>query len=263
MERMSSVFHKRFDIKVDLKEAHRRFVNRAQNLIFSGLLFQFKEFEEIRMEIASTLGEEHVYQKDVQDYTQKDFIRTLQAIEAFWRALRSNHWDTAELEAIVNRLIMESEVNLSIYWKEGEFFREGAPILDQKLVNDVLGWLESSHFDSVVGPFQKGLKHLLNSDRRPELRPDVITDMYEALEALAGAVTNRPEKDLSANRELFLSKVGASESYKQLLKDYIEYANDFRHAATAESPRPKITLKEAESFVYLTGLFIRLAIPTK
>jgi hypothetical protein len=85
--------------------------------------------------------------------------------------------------------------------------------------------------------------------------------MYEALEALAKIVTGRPDKDLSANRELFIKKVKASDEYKQLLKDYIDYANKFRHAVKEGESRPKLTEKEAESFIYLTGLFIRLAIP--
>jgi len=256
---LSTGFHKRFDIEIGLDEARRRFVNRAQNLIFNLLVFMFSNYEEIKREVATTLGEQYHPGYDLQLYTKQDFLRTLQAIEGVYRALP---YDQSKLVGTVNRLINESEVNLSIYWKNGNFFREGAPILDQKLINDVLGWLESTHFDSVVSPFQKGLKHLLDCDRKPELRNDVITDMYEALEALAKAVTDRNE-DLSANRELFLSKVKASKGYKQLLKDYIDYSNEFRHAATLGSPRPEITLKEAESFVYLTGLFIRFAMPAK
>ena len=84
----------------------------------------------------------------------------------------------------------------------------------------------------------------------------------EALEALAKIVTSRPDKDLSANRELFLSKVNASDEYKQLLKGYIDYANRFRHAAREGQRRPELSPKEVESFVYLTGVFIRLAMPS-
>jgi sulfur transfer protein SufE len=83
--------------------------------------------------------------------------------------------------------------------------------------------------------------------------------MYEALEALAKVVTGR-DKDLSANRELFLSKVKASEGYKGILKEYIEYANNFRHAPKQGQEKPNVSVNECESFVYLTGLFIRLAI---
>jgi hypothetical protein len=64
---------------------------------------------------------------------------------------------------------------------------------------------------------------------------------------------------LSSNAELFLSKLGVSEEYKKLLRGYIDYANRFRHAPSKTKPRPGIQYKEAESFIYMTGMFLRLA----
>jgi hypothetical protein len=64
--------------------------------------------------------------------------------------------------------------------------------------------------------------------------------MYESLEALAKIVTDRPDKDLSGHQQLFLSKVKASDEYKQLLRDYIDYANRFRHAVTDGQSRPEL-----------------------
>jgi hypothetical protein len=84
--------------------------------------------------------------------------------------------------------------------------------------------------------------------------------MYEALEALAKIITGRTNKDLSANREPFVSKVKASEHYKKLLKEYIAYANEFRHAEREPGARPVPRRAEVESFMYLTGIFIRLAV---
>ena len=83
--------------------------------------------------------------------------------------------------------------------------------------------------------------------------------MYEAVEALAKIVTERP-KDLSANAELFISKVNVSDHYKILLKDYVAYAHKFRHAEDRRGARPMPSRAEVESFIYLTGLFIRLAV---
>jgi hypothetical protein len=76
-------------------------------------------------------------------------------------------------------------------------------------------------------PFEKGLTHFLYAAKRPEVLADVVTDMYESLEALTKIVTGRSDKDLSANREMFLAKVKASDEYKKLLKHYIDYANSF------------------------------------
>lgn len=258
---MNESFYKRFNIKMNLQEAQHRFVNRATNLFFDRLEEIFIiDMETISRIVASVLGQRYE-DDDLTTYTKGEYLSTLHAIETLYQSISAG--DQIKLDKIVEALIEESEVPLSVYWKEGKFFREGAPILDEKLVNNVLGWLESSHFESVMSPFQKGLKHLLDSERRPELLSDVITDMYEALEALTMILTERPDKDLSANRELFLGKIKASEKYKKILKDYIDYANDFRHAIGPGTPRPKITLAEAESFVYLTGLFIRLAIQSQ
>jgi hypothetical protein len=98
----------------------------------------------------------------------------------------------------------------------------------------------------------------LESDKRPELLSDVITDMYEALESLATIITGK-DKDLSANRELFVKKLRVSENYKTILKEYISYANDFRHGSSQDSQKPSPSNHEVESFIYLTGAFIRLA----
>jgi hypothetical protein len=112
----------------------------------------------------------------------------------------------------------------------------------------------------VLVPYSKGLEHFLHSNKRPELLSDVITDMYESLEALAKIVTGRDTKDLSANAQLFLKEIKTSEPYKNILKEYIAYANSFRHAAPKSAPKPTLSVKEVESFIYLTGIFIRLVI---
>ena len=106
----------------------------------------------------------------------------------------------------------------------------------------------------------KGLQDLLLSKKDPKRLSDVITDMHEALEALAKKALGY-DRDLSANREAFLAGVKASDAYKKLLRQYIEYANDFRHAAASGQPKSRIAEREAESFMYLTGVFIRLAMP--
>ncbi len=84
--------------------------------------------------------------------------------------------------------------------------------------------------------------------------------MYEAVEAVAKIVTKKPNIHLATNYELFISKVRASGHYKKLLKEYITYTNEFRHAEGNPGTRPVPSRAEVESFMYLTGVFIRLAI---
>ena len=182
-------------------------------------------------------------------------------IEVSYNALEDKK-QKLQLEYLIIIVLMESDIDLGIRWENGVFVQSGARLLDQKLVNETLRWLSNQKYKSVYDPFEKGLSHFLESEKRPELLSDVITDMYESLEALSKIITGRPTKDLSANAQSFIKKVKASEHYKRFLKEYISYANEFRHAIEEGKAKPRLTIKEVESFIYLTGLFIRLAIET-
>jgi hypothetical protein len=164
------------------------------------------------------------------------------------------------MSTTLNDLVKNSETDLGIEWRPPMFVPTGARLLDDRLVNDPLDWLSDPKYQTVYGPFAKGLSHFLEIARNPQLLTDVITDMYEALEALAKIVTGRPGKDLSAIREAFVKKLRASDHYKKLLKEYIAYANEFRHAQQEPRTRPVPSRAEVESFMYLTGVFIRLAV---
>lgn len=143
-------------------------------------------------------------------------------------------------------------------WQSGYFIKTGAKELDKQLVNDSLQWMDKKEYKTVRTPFEKSLRHLLEAEKDSSKLSDVITDAYEAIEALAKIICNN-DKDLSANREQFIKNVKASDEYKKILKEYIVYANNFRHAIEKGKKKPNINLSEAESFVYLTGIFIRLS----
>jgi len=48
-----------------------------------------------------------------------------------------------------------------------------------------------------------------------------------------------------------------------MLKEYDSFANGYRHAAKPDRPRQYPSERDTEAFMYMTGLFIRLAIQTK
>jgi len=99
----------------------------------------------------------------------------------------------------------------------------------------------------------------MEAQQKPERLGDTITDIYEAVEALAKSVTGR-DKDLSGNAELFISKLELSDYYKKMLKDYIEFACDYRHAVKLGEKREPLSRNEVEAFIYTSGLFMRLAV---
>jgi hypothetical protein len=67
-----------------------------------------------------------------------------------------------------------------------------------------LNWLRDARYENVLKPFEKGLKHWMEASKDPTRHGDVVTDMYEALEAIAKIVTRR-DADLAGNREKICS----------------------------------------------------------
>jgi len=120
--------------------------------------------------------------------------------------------------------------------------------------------LSDQKYANVLKPFDKGLHHFIEAQGQPEKLADTVTDMYEALESLAKIITDN-DKDLSANREAFVSALELSDDYyKKMLRDYVAYANEYRHGAKSGKQKPPLKLYEVEAFIYTTGLFVRLAI---
>jgi hypothetical protein len=258
-------FHIRFGIEVGEEEARRRFVNRSVNEIFSSFFYELHDRGKIQRLILTRLGENYRTHQSLMDHLKNDFYRHLQAIEALYSSLDPRYGpyygDRDRLEGIILAILGLSEVDLGIRWKNGHFLPSRAEILDQALVDDPLRWLRlKPEYETVIAPFEKSLRHLVQAKNRPELYQDVIRDAYEALEALGNIVTGRKGKDLSANRDLLIKRLGIGDKHKNLLAAYINFAHEYRHAEEQAGARKAVGLREAESFVYLTGWFIRLAI---
>lgn len=255
-------FHQRFSIKVQDEDAKRQFVNRVENYAVQNF-FEAKIKQEvykgrILWQVANELGRKYYHIFDFDSYVQGDFNDCLRALEAAYRALPTKA-QKEELEAIVQLIISESEIDLGISWREGAFWPSGAKLLDEALVNQSLQWLSDLKYNNVFIPFQKGLKDFLEANKHPERFVDTIRDMYEALEKLARIFCNN-KRNLKANAEQFVSKLDLSTHYSKMLKNYTEYAHEFRHAVEEGKQRVPPSAQEVEAFIYTTGLFIRLAI---
>ena len=263
-KRQIPLFHQRFSIQVGVEEARERFVNRVLNKIEEDLdsLLRFHtvgHYEKAMYNVASKLGVK--YKPEVfHQYVRGDFFGCIQALEALYETFISeNKYDAERLNGVIQYAISLSEVDLGIQWRDGAFWPSGAKLLDEALVNENLKWLSDLGYQDVLVAFEKGLRHFLEAQRKPERLGDAITDVYEAFEALAKSVTGK-DKDLSGNAELFISKLKLSEYYKKMLKDYIDYACEYRHAVKLGEKRKPLLRNEVEAFIYTTGLFIRLAI---
>jgi hypothetical protein len=259
---MAEKFHERFHIEVPIEEAKRRFVNRAHNVLLqasSNSWSDIREWDKVMKAIATYLGEPYTPGEgyrigDAGRYTRREFERTLDALEGLTRAFPAK-----PVGQIISSILDMAEVDLGVCWDGKQFLPSGAKLLDEKLVNDSLQWLRGKGYQTVLEPFEKALGHLLRARSSPELLSDVVTDAYEALEALAEIVTGKDTK-LDAIQQEFISRINASDDYKRILKEYIAFAHKFRHGAAAPDKKPELSYAETESFVYLTGVFIRLAI---
>jgi len=258
-------FHQRFSIEVGIDEAQKRFMNRVINKVEQDLghFVQNRTTRENRKAMynaANRLGIEYAASHTFHNYVRDDFYDCLIVLEAIYEVFAAETTSKAEtLSNLIQYAISLSETDLGIEWRDGVFWALGAKLLDEALVNENLKWLADKGYHDVLVPFEKGLRHFLEAIQKPERLGDTVTDVYEAVEALAKRVTGR-DRDLSENAELFISKLKLSEYYKKMLKDYIEYANDYRHAAKLGEGKKPLLRNEVEAFIYTSGLYIRLAV---
>jgi hypothetical protein len=263
-------FEKRFDIPLALEDVKERFMQRIWNGLnqnFETLVRDGPSIYDLSVlrHVADGLGVMYHAHYGFAHYAGEYFYELLHSLELLYAGMledsiynRSD--DLQNLESIINAAVDKCEIDLGIEWKDGIFRPSGAKLLDKELVNEPMKWLADPKYKNVLQPFQKGLKHYVEATKDQNKLSDTVTDMYEALEALAKIVTERPDKDLSANAQLFASKLGLNEYYNKMLKDYIGYACDYRHGVEQTRERQLPKRNEVEAFLYTTGLFIRLAI---
>jgi len=202
------------------------------------------------------------------------FLKTLEHLIAALRDFDANNphlkmtgthgelplWGRSEwLVGEIAKAISLTEMDLGIRFdsNKGVFKQSGAKLLDERLVNEELRWLSENQYTKVYEPFEKGLRFLLEARNDSIKLQDVVTDLYEALEAFARIVCQKPKRRLGQLVDIFINELNLNQSYKKILKEYIDYACKFRHP---EDDRPDYDYAEVEAFVYLTGLFIRLGI---
>ncbi len=264
-------FHQRFNISVPQGDVQKRFINRAISFIH-GVIPELEVLREERhkqnfvrlglINVAAKLGVSYKWNTLFSGYAGTDYYSCLLALEALYQTYYNEH-GFREYAHMVNNVIKSaislSENDMGIEWRDGAFWPSGAKLLDETLINENLKWLEDKGYKDVLIPFEKGLRHFLEATQKPERLGDTVTDVYEAVEALARIVTGN-NKELSGNAELFINKLKLSDYYKKMLKDYIDFACDYRHAVKLGEKRKPLLRNEVEAFIYTSGLFIRLAI---
>ena len=252
-------FHKRFGIPISIEEARKRFVARVSNDIFDNWHSGFTQYQYVAKlkNVLTILGKKYEYPNNSIYYyvSTENFEEVLRAVEAIYKI------KTRETQKIydeyLTEIINQPEADIGIVWKGGRFFPTGAESLDNQLLNDPLDWLRRKEHPTVIEPFEKARHHFLEAESHPKVLSDVITDAYEALEALSLILVGK--SNLRGNQELFIKKINGNDFHRKILKEYVDYGCDYRHAADPQSPRPQPSKAEAEFFLYFTGTVLRLA----
>lgn len=152
----------------------------------------------------------------------------------------------------VEETILLSHPDIGIFWKDGIFYKAGAKELDNALVKENLIWLDN--YPDTKKLFDTALKHFKESFENKAARKDAITNAYSAIEGLVRSIlvnNNTFEK----NSDILVDKLRLSKEYKNIVYNYKQIAHNYssRHAGGLE-----FSNAEAEAFIYLTGLLMRL-----
>lgn len=270
-------FRERFKLSDTKRNAEERFINRAQSF----LTVFFKSYDLKQSRVIN-----RVYKENIKLYCEKILVHRLglkmgsKIFDDFM--LQNFHNCLATLEELHHNLLdkvpkdyceqynlfisnsLNSEPLLEVRWENGFFLPRGANELDKILVDEVLTWLSNPNYTNVKSTYSSSLEYLNSGKLNSIDLKSSIREAYESLETLAKIVTGKTNSDLSANREIFIKSLKLNVDYKDFLsktlRNYITYANKYRHGNldSANTRIPKYD--EAESFVYLTGVFIRLTI---
>jgi len=254
-----------------VEDEKKRFVERVNQIIFHYIDTEFPvrfDYENLFAGVcfelgvdANTIPVRRPYSPSpapptLDKLADSDFTKTLEVLCALYAYIRidrdredARKWLSERVEAVLSRCTCD----IGVGWKNGFFYPSGAEQLDKPLIEDVLTWLKDYPNE------EKDYRTALRSYAGGDALADVIKNCYSATEGIARKVLGN-DKTLDNNKEALLSEIGLSDGWKRLLANYVTYAHDYRHAS---EERHEITKQEAEAYLYLTGLIIRLIIESK
>ncbi len=268
-------FHERFGIRIDEVGVRQKFVARIEVEIFEVIKNEEPSLIEpdFLRRISTILGErwdryiqklgyrtdEYISQNfDIAMLYKGDFNRCLQLLELIYDYTNNEYKKfgkdgkhiAAYMDKTIPIILAMSEVDLNLLWKKGKFYPAGAELLDDKLVEDILDWLND--YKDEKKDFDRALKAMMKKDYN-----EVVSNSYKCIESLVRNMLGN-SKTLDNNKELILSTLKLSKEWGAILNGYLAYANEYgKHGS---KKRHDVDPNEAEAFLYMTGLVIRLCI---
>ena len=257
-------FNEIFGLEDGIEDERKRFVQRVNQAIFHEIDFVQPinfDYETLFECICFELGvnahdidwRSHDAPPSLKTLTKDDFTTTLQVLLALYVHIEmqsdkkmGQKWLSDRIKISLSRCTLD----IGVRWKDGFFYPSGAEELDKPLIEESLTWLND--FPNEGKDFRTALQCFMAGDSLT----DVIKNCYSAVEGVVRAVLGN-DRTLDNNKIELLAKINLSDGWKSLLANYINYAHDYRHASPE---RHDITKQEAEAYLYMTGLIIRLTI---
>lgn len=262
-------FNKLFDISPDLSNEKDKFVNRinqtaikeAQDYYHYEKLFNYVCYE-FGLNARDLYAERnrHNYSATIdpslRSITGDDFEKTLKMLAVLVNFYEDeNEQKGDEIESWIKIALRSSEVDLEIRWHNGMFYPAGDRKMDKELVEDVYDWLDS------LPTTKKYYKEALLSYSKKNYN-DLVGNLYNVLEDSARKLLNN-RTVLRGNKEKLLSYLKLSGQWSTVLSKFIEFCDEYKRHASETQAAKIITPEEAEATLYLTGIFLRIALQRK
>ncbi len=262
-------FAKRWNLKTSRN--YMAFKNRII-VIFDGVSFNSYWMPSFEREIFYQVGQSYVDQQYMsfsfsfsKTYLYK-FMTKLDMSQSSHQLLLINILESvlnsgydigiSDMARKISEALVLSGINIELYKRGSEylFYPSGAEILDTKLVNDNLNWLE-------LYPKAREKMHLaLSSQQRNGQPRQIIDNMRLSFELFLKQYLNN-EKSLENQKELLGKKLqdcGVSKEIRDMYATVFSFYTRYNNQNVKHDD--KCVKVETEYIIYLTGTFIRFLI---
>jgi hypothetical protein len=187
---------------------------------------------------------------------EDDFIKFIQYLQSiFWLDLKSEV--KKKLYLGFKEDIELSLLDIQIKRIKGDnilFYPNGAKLLDEKVVNDVLDWLIS--YPKVYMNFKAALEKYQNKISQRNLIDDLRLSLELLLKKILNNYMNLENQEKPLGEHLKKKNVPKQlrNMYWKLIDYYAKYQNNY---AKHENKADSMDSSEIEFIIYLTGTFIR------
>jgi hypothetical protein len=259
---MFKEFNNRFGITSTADEERAKFVERVITFLdqFTSSLLDHEAYKRLFNTVCIQFGKNpkdltislggYSSISDLYEISGKDFLSILK----LWTAIRAYYREDLRIASLLDEAIIpiieKSEADLQIRYTSGQFYPGKEKLIDKELIDFSLNVL------SIYPDEDKDLRIALQNYSANN-KYGIVEYCYRCMEGIGRKILGN-NKTLIDNKAELLKKISAADNWKRILSNYIEFGNDYgRHAS---KNRHLLTDKEAEAYLYMTALLIRLVV---